>query len=361
MEEDVMPRFFKSNLFKSFQRQLNYFGFEKLEQRGKHNPTNDPNASSYIHALFKAGRPENLHLITRKVNLGNVHKRLPYYKKQKIAIEEEPSYSVISRATKSRSGRKIPWRTKYNASEEKPTTPVLPRNLEKSNTPVLPENLEALFHGTFVGTGACRLSMIPGLRDEALELIPAYDVALQWCVDPMLPPCAPLVPAAALGSDIKESTLLDLDIHGGGDYLAADCKFEIDQATPQEFVRSDCLFSLEANCIEPPTVVRSVPPSMWDSPVNYQRCPAAKQLLSKQELLKTLYAVDMQETSCRTPTPTSRHKPQTKNIEPGLPEPQLPKPRLSKPLSGGAEVTEKIMAQVGQKSQRRSALSPQVG
>jgi hypothetical protein len=59
-QQNVLPKFFKTTKFASFQRQLNYFGFQKLRQRGY----------SYAHTLFMKGRRDLLVDIKRKQNTG---------------------------------------------------------------------------------------------------------------------------------------------------------------------------------------------------------------------------------------------------------------------------------------------------
>lgn len=65
LETKVLPSYFKSSKFSSFQRQLNYFGFRKEKRRGY----------MYTHDLFIRGQRELLVDIQRKPNTGNLKKR----------------------------------------------------------------------------------------------------------------------------------------------------------------------------------------------------------------------------------------------------------------------------------------------
>jgi hypothetical protein len=67
MEKDVLPRYFRSRQFSTFQRQLSYFGFKK--QSTQHDKCR------WCHNLFQRGKPEDVLLIKRKVNTGNEHKK----------------------------------------------------------------------------------------------------------------------------------------------------------------------------------------------------------------------------------------------------------------------------------------------
>ena len=67
MEKDVLPRYFRSRQFSTFQRQLSYFGFKK--QSTQHDKCR------WCHNLFQRGKPEDVLLIERKVNTGNEHKK----------------------------------------------------------------------------------------------------------------------------------------------------------------------------------------------------------------------------------------------------------------------------------------------
>jgi hypothetical protein len=110
MEKAVLPQFFKSHLLKSFQRQLNYFGFLKTSK------------SSMIYALplFCRDDPQSVLLIKRKVNTGNLRKRkYSCYEKDEDEVEsrrdqtcrDEPEH-ILKRPTHTRSGRAITWRDK---------------------------------------------------------------------------------------------------------------------------------------------------------------------------------------------------------------------------------------------------------
>lgn len=60
LECEVLPHYFRSTQFASFQRQLNYFNFAKV---GK---------NSYKHDLFSRSMPAKVLLIKRKQNTGNL-------------------------------------------------------------------------------------------------------------------------------------------------------------------------------------------------------------------------------------------------------------------------------------------------
>jgi hypothetical protein len=55
---EVMPRYFKQTKFKSFQRQLNIYGFQRIHD--------GPNRGGYMHPYFQQRAPELLKLIPRK-------------------------------------------------------------------------------------------------------------------------------------------------------------------------------------------------------------------------------------------------------------------------------------------------------
>lgn len=62
LEQDVLPAYFRSTQFSSFQRQLNYFSFRKVGKKG------------YTHPLFIKAQPELVLEIKRKTNTGNLNK-----------------------------------------------------------------------------------------------------------------------------------------------------------------------------------------------------------------------------------------------------------------------------------------------
>lgn len=63
MEREVLPTYFRSSHYASFQRQLNYFSFSKV---GK---------CSYTHPDFDRSKPSRVLLIKRKTNTGNLTKK----------------------------------------------------------------------------------------------------------------------------------------------------------------------------------------------------------------------------------------------------------------------------------------------
>jgi hypothetical protein len=67
LERDILPRYFRSRQFSTFQRQLSYFGFRK--QSTPHDKCR------WCHELFQRNRPGDVLLIKRKVNTGNEHKK----------------------------------------------------------------------------------------------------------------------------------------------------------------------------------------------------------------------------------------------------------------------------------------------
>jgi hypothetical protein len=64
LEKCVLPFYFKSAQYSSFQRQLNYFAFSKV------------GSCSYRHAYFDRTNPSKISQIKRKVNTGNTKKRM---------------------------------------------------------------------------------------------------------------------------------------------------------------------------------------------------------------------------------------------------------------------------------------------
>lgn len=63
--EEIMPKYFSSNKFKSFQRNLNLWGF--------HTQTKEPNRGAIHHPLFLRGQADRCHLMKRvKIKKGTV-------------------------------------------------------------------------------------------------------------------------------------------------------------------------------------------------------------------------------------------------------------------------------------------------
>jgi hypothetical protein len=103
MIEDILPKFFKSSRFLSFQRQLNYFNFT---------PSSSTHMT-YRHELFRADSPENITKIKRKLNTGNLNKPGP--KKRRMSYSPSDVHNekmmrlapTVHMPTHSRTGRKI--------------------------------------------------------------------------------------------------------------------------------------------------------------------------------------------------------------------------------------------------------------
>jgi len=76
LERDVLPHYFRSTQYSSFQRQLNYFSFSKV---GK---------MSYAHPHFDRTNPSAVMLIKRKTNTGNITK------KRKAAVLKEQDQQI---------------------------------------------------------------------------------------------------------------------------------------------------------------------------------------------------------------------------------------------------------------------------
>ena len=104
----VLKRFFKSTLFSSFQRQLNYFGFTK---EGGPSEVN-----RYSHRHFKESCPQELLQIRRKVNTGNLRKQAGGPAKR--GGGGGSTSTRPTRPTHSRSGRAIPWVNKQENVNE---------------------------------------------------------------------------------------------------------------------------------------------------------------------------------------------------------------------------------------------------
>jgi hypothetical protein len=67
IEQDVLPRYFRSNQFTTFQRQLSFYGFKKQSSHR--------DRYRWQHELFQRSQPELVLLIKRKVNTGNENKK----------------------------------------------------------------------------------------------------------------------------------------------------------------------------------------------------------------------------------------------------------------------------------------------
>jgi hypothetical protein len=89
MEKAVLPQFFKSHLFKSFKRQLDYYGFSCLSRSSSHHNCLKTK-SSMICALplFCRDDPQSVLLIKRKVNTGNKPARGPRKRKRPAMLRE---------------------------------------------------------------------------------------------------------------------------------------------------------------------------------------------------------------------------------------------------------------------------------
>jgi hypothetical protein len=123
MEKAVLPQFFKSHLFKSFKRQLDYYGFSCLSRSSSHHNCLKTK-SSMICALplFCRDDPQSVLLIKRKVNTGNKpargprKRKRPCYEKDEDEVEsrrdqtcrDEAEHSTEAvQCTRTRSGRAI--------------------------------------------------------------------------------------------------------------------------------------------------------------------------------------------------------------------------------------------------------------
>jgi hypothetical protein len=106
MESNILCKYFRSNQFSTFNRQLNYFGFKKLGTQNK-----------WCHELFNRSNPHDMLLIKRKVNTGNEHKKRrdgDHNKKRKrglFEIEEhscKPQKKEPTHAPSPQSTRRVP-------------------------------------------------------------------------------------------------------------------------------------------------------------------------------------------------------------------------------------------------------------
>jgi len=79
--ELVMPCFFKQTKYKSFQRQLNLYGFIRVDK--------GPNKGGYRHSRFIKGRKDLLALINRVKVKGNEHLRLDRSNSNAVIIDTE--------------------------------------------------------------------------------------------------------------------------------------------------------------------------------------------------------------------------------------------------------------------------------
>jgi len=108
LEQKVLPGYYKSTKFSSFQRQLNYFGFKKVKKRGY----------MYTHAQFMRGHRDKLIEIKRKPNTGNLKKR-----KVRQVKTESPRPSAAS--------GKSPHGSPRNSKRQK----AVPRRFDNSASP----------------------------------------------------------------------------------------------------------------------------------------------------------------------------------------------------------------------------------
>jgi len=70
----VIPQYFEHNKFSSFARQLNFYGFKKMQTKPIRNADFDKNTSKHVtfhNALFKRGRPDLMKQIHRSTRKGN--------------------------------------------------------------------------------------------------------------------------------------------------------------------------------------------------------------------------------------------------------------------------------------------------
>jgi hypothetical protein len=189
MERFVLPQFFKSHLFNSFQRQLNYFGFNKIGKDGL----------TYMLDLFRADAPENVLLIKRKTNTGNLKKKRRQSsgkitkcgsrrsKPRPYDTCDKPSAPI--RPTHSRSGRTITWVKKEENLEE---------HMEDEDISSSEDEM-----GTFFDERpTLELMVAPPLEnyarhlDDLKGLVGKFQSRSRsfYMHDPLLPPCTPITP-----------------------------------------------------------------------------------------------------------------------------------------------------------------------
>jgi len=192
MEQRVLPAYFKSNQFSSFQRQLNYFGFHKQGKEG----------FCYQLELFQANRPEDILNIKRKVNTGNLKKaksggkaRRPSSRRQRRSHPYEScgSSETMTRPTHSKRGRAISWVNKENEYESSSEEEDEVYMAEEENVPRPTLKMIA------AGKGTMEQQLAYGFPDKLNPFGCCANNSKSFYVnDPLLPLCSPLTPGVPL-------------------------------------------------------------------------------------------------------------------------------------------------------------------
>ena len=115
----VLPNYFKQSKYKSFQRQLNLYGFQRIGADG-------PAKKGYQHPNFIRGRPELCPMVTREAGVGGVGGDEDGDEDEQQMVDT-PS-SPLPRSSKAKTGAGSPTKQLKVKSKPKPTTPKSTRN-----------------------------------------------------------------------------------------------------------------------------------------------------------------------------------------------------------------------------------------
>mmetsp|Transcript_26415 Transcript_26415/g.61878 ORF Transcript_26415/g.61878 Transcript_26415/m.61878 type:complete len:355 (-) Transcript_26415:87-1151(-) len=124
--EEYMKKMFNQTKFKSFQRQLNLWGFERIQ--------NGPDKGSYFHPLFVKGKRECCQRLSRVRLKGTIDKVVqhgvqdkfePYYSPHSVATTTAESISTTEAATLSLSVSAVPSTTAQGNPKADSPAPLL--------------------------------------------------------------------------------------------------------------------------------------------------------------------------------------------------------------------------------------------